>query len=241
VPIYRGYFKILFTRNSDYNVIYRGKNLKDGKEEAATVEGKVTIITFYLQIPVMEYNSESQNSLIKELLENRYIFQLKKWECIPIMNVSGTSLYKDITMLYKETTNPVWAFVVFQTTRSKNQQMYNGQFDYIIVKNLWFDIGGKRYPEDPWELDFDNGRYALAYDAFLHFQRRFFKTDPPYMATIPYVDKNNFRSTYPIYSIDLTNQPESISNAKSKITLHVDFNKPVSPPGGANELSAISL
>ena len=68
MPIYRGYFKILFTRNSDYNVIYRGKNLKDGKEEAATVEGKVTIITFYLQIPVMEYNSESQNSLIKELL-----------------------------------------------------------------------------------------------------------------------------------------------------------------------------
>ena len=69
----------------------------------------------------MEYNIESQNSLIKELLENRYIFQFKKWGCIPIMNVSGTSLHTNIAMLYKETSNPVWAFVVFQTTRSKKQ------------------------------------------------------------------------------------------------------------------------
>ena len=97
------------------------------------------------------------------------------------MNVSGTSLYTDITVLYKETTNPIWAFVVFQTTRSKNQQMDNSQFDYINVKNVWFDIGGKRYPEDPWELDFDNGRCALVYDAFLNFQRCFFKSDPPYI------------------------------------------------------------
>jgi len=125
---------------------------------------------------------------------------------------------------------------VFKQPDQKNKQMDNSQFDYMNFKNLWFNIGGKRYPEDPRELDFDNGRYALAYDAFLNFQRRFFKTDsPPYMATIPYVDKNNFKSMYPIYSFDLTNQTESISNAKSKITLHVGFNKQVSPPGGANE------
>jgi len=55
------------------------------------------------------------------------------------------------------------------------------------------------------------------------------------MDTNTYVVKKKFKSMYPIYSVDLTNQPECISNAKSKITLHVNFNKPVSPPGGANE------
>jgi len=52
---------------------------------------------------------------------------------------------------------------------------------------------------------------------------------------MPYVDKKGFKTLYPIYSVDLTNQPESISNVKSKIILHVDFNKTVSAPSGSNE------
>jgi len=61
VPIYRGYFKIPFTRNSVDNVIccWKGKK-QDGTEDPASlpVEGKITIKTFYLQVPVMEYNLE---------------------------------------------------------------------------------------------------------------------------------------------------------------------------------------
>ena len=38
---------------------------------------------------------------------------------------------------------------------------------------------------------------------------------------------------YPIYSVDLTDQPPT--NVKSNIVLHVDFNKSVSDPKGSNE------
>jgi len=38
-----------------------------------------------------------------------------------------------------------------------------------------------------------------------------------------------------IYSIDLTEQPQNISNVKSNIMLHVDFNKVVSNPSGYDE------
>jgi len=37
VPIYRGCFKILFTRNNDNNVIYCWKTIKDGKEDPASL------------------------------------------------------------------------------------------------------------------------------------------------------------------------------------------------------------
>jgi len=44
-----------------------------------------------------------------------------------------------------------------------------------------------------------------------------------------------FKSMYPIYSINLTNQPQSISDVKSNIILHVDFNKSISERNGTDE------
>ena len=92
------------------------------------------------------------------------------------------------------------------------------------------EVGGKRYPEESWNLDFDNNYYVLAYEAFQGFKRCFFKAD-----SIPYVEKKGFKSMYPIYSIDLTDQPQSISNVKSNILLNVAFNKTVSNRSGSDE------
>ena len=41
---------------------------------------------------------------------------------------------------------------------------------------------------------------------------------------LPYVDLKDFKYLYPIYSIDLSNQPKRISDAKSNIVLNVAFN-----------------
>jgi hypothetical protein len=74
VPIYRGGFEILFTRNSDNNVIYRRKALKaDGSGDTAASspdERKVTIKTFYLRVPIIEYSRGAELKLIKELVNN---------------------------------------------------------------------------------------------------------------------------------------------------------------------------
>jgi hypothetical protein len=75
------------------------------------------------------------------------------------------TLYLDITTSYKSTTNPVWAFDVFQTNRSNDQLKNNNEFDHMNVRNLWIEVGGKRYPEENLDLDYDN-YYVLAYEAF---------------------------------------------------------------------------
>jgi len=232
VPIYKGRFEIIFIRNNDNNVIYLRKSLKtDGTEDASTLpnEGKIVIKTFCLRVPIIEYNSDAEIMLIKELLDNSYFFQLKNWQCIQHMKVIGKTLHLDITNIYRNVTNPLWAFVVFQTSRSGNQQKDNSEFDHTDVKNLWMEVGGTRYPEEFWDLDFDENLYALAYEAFQDFKTTFFKTD-----SIPYVDKKGFKAMYPIYSIDLTGQPQNVSNVKSNM-LHVDFNKALPDPSGSNE------
>jgi hypothetical protein len=88
-------------------------------------------------------------------------------------------------------------------------------------------IGGNRYPEESWDLDWDNNN-CLAYDAFQDFERIFIKTD-----SIPYVDKKGFKKLYPIYSVGLSDQPQSVSSTNSNV-LHVDFNKDISAPSGTD-------
>jgi len=146
-------------------------------------EGKITIKTFYLRIPIIEYNSESQIMLIKELLQDSYFFQFKKWKCIQKMKASRKTLDIDITNMYRNVTKPIWAFVL-QTNRSNKQLKDNSIFDHSNINNLWLEDGGKRYPEEFWNLDFENNYYVLAYEAFQDFKKCFFKTD-----SIPYVDK----------------------------------------------------
>jgi len=87
------------------------------------------------------------------------------------------------------------------------------------------EIVGMRYPEESWDSDFDENQYVIAYEAFQDSKIILFKTD-----SIPYVDKKGFKTMYPIYRIDLSEQPQNISNIKSNIMLHVHFNKTVPDP-----------
>jgi hypothetical protein len=148
------------------------------------VEGSVEIKTFYLRVPIIEYNCEAKINLIGELYKSNYIFHFKKLQCIRHTNVIGNTLNIDITSIYRNVYNPVWVFIAFQTNRSNNQLKDNGIFDHVNARNLWMEIGEKRYSEEFWDLDWDNNNYCLAYDAFQDFRRIFIKTD-----STPYVDK----------------------------------------------------
>jgi hypothetical protein len=88
-----GGFDILFTGNSDNNVIYRWKALKaDGSRDTAASlpdEEKIIIKTFYLRVPIIEYSREAELKHVKELVINSYVFQFKKWACIQQTGVLG--------------------------------------------------------------------------------------------------------------------------------------------------------
>ena len=189
------------------------------------------INNFYLRVPIIEYNSEAKINLINNLFKENYIFQFKKWQCIQHMKVTGKSLTFDITNIYRNVQNPIWEFVVFQTNRLNSQQKDNSTFDHADVRNLWLEVSGRRYPEESLNLDWDSDNYCLAYNAYQDYERIFYKNSD----SIPYIDLKSFKNRYPIYSIDLTDQPKRISDAKINIILSVDFNKSVPAPSGTDE------
>jgi hypothetical protein len=47
--------------------------------------------------------------------------------------------------------------------------------------------------------------------------------------------KKGFKSLYPIYSIDLTSQPQNVSGAKNSVILRAEFNTDVKGPSENDE------
>ena len=124
-----------------------------------------------------------------------------------------------------------WTDQFTSPTHKSRQSKNNSRFNHANVKNLWFEVSGRHYPEESLDLDWDNNNYCLACNAYQDYKRVFNNSTD----TIPYVDKKDFKNLYPIYSIDLTDQPKRISGVKSNIILHIDFNKDVPAPTGTDK------
>lgn len=229
VQIFRGGFEISFTRNSDNDALYRYKTKKaDGTENALPDEGKIIITDFYLRVPIIEYEDNSKIQLLKSLDElssnDGYRFEYKTWQCVQHKSVKGKTLNFDITNVYRSVHNPLFAMVVFQTDKLNDQLEDTSEFDHMFVKNIHVEVNGKRYPEELTDLDFENKDGMIAYDMFRDY-RRVFKGDENNC-----ISYQEFINKRPVYVIDLTKQPESLSNMRSNIILHVDFSKNVDAP-----------
>lgn len=234
VPIYKGGLEISFTRNTDNDVLYRWKTQKaDGTFEDSTLPhiGKVVIKEFILRVPVLEYEENPKIELINELTKINLKYMFNNWQCIQHRNVSGKTLSLDITNIYRNVDNPVFAFVTFQVNRTNDQLKDNSSFDHVNVKNLHFEINGKRYPEEYLDLDFDEGKFCIAYDMYQNnYKNVFGKGD-----YIPFYTPTQFKDGNPIYCIDLSRQPVNLSGFKNKIKLHVEFTKNVTSATNTTE------
>jgi hypothetical protein len=94
--IFKGNFDREYVIDIDHNALFRWKSLKDvGTEYSASLSsaGKVTINTFIIKVPIIEYDSEHKNRLIADLINNdNYFFEFKQWLCIKHTDLSGNSL-----------------------------------------------------------------------------------------------------------------------------------------------------
>lgn len=234
VPIFKGGFEINFVRNTDNDALYRFKTLKnDGTYDASTLpdEGKIAINKFCIRVPIIEFEDNSKIQLLKSLdnlsSKNEYKLEFKTWQCIQHRGVRGKTLNIDITNNYRSFNNPHFIMVTFQTDSLSDQLEDTSEYDHMFVKNIHVEINGKRYPEELTDLDFENNDFMIAYDMF-HDYRRIFKGDNNNLITY-----SQFKNHRPIYVIDVTKQPDTLSTTKTNIVLHVDFAKNVDLPAAS--------
>lgn len=219
VPIYNGSFDIVFRRNDNDNVLCKyGTTVPN--------DGKVEINDMHLRVPIVTYEANVKPIIISELTKEPYVFIFKQWQNIKLYNVSGKTFSHDFTGQYRNTENPIAAFVVFQKDKEKDQAIDNNTFDHMYVKNLHVELGGKRYPKESWNLDWEKSDYCLAYEAHTFYKKKYMNDN------INYLEAYAFKDSFPIYSLDLSNQPITIDNTKTSMILNVDFDKTVTAATG---------
>lgn len=216
-PVYKGGFEISFIRGNSDDCIFRWKpssttNVPD--------PASLKINEFLLRIPIVEYADIPKIKLINELKllsdKNQYRFIFKTLQCVEERNLTGKSFTKDITNSYRSLRNPLFAMVAFQTNKLDSQTVDSSKFDHCKVKNIYFEINGRKYPEELQNFDQSEGKIALVYDMYQDYKRIFGDNKPMYLTY------HDFLSRY-VYCIDLSRQPLCISETRHNIILHVDF------------------
>lgn len=239
IPVYKGGFEITFTRNNNHDALYRwASNKADGTLDELTrpLNGKIEIEEFLLKIPIIEYDDINKVQLINELKtlsqNNQYRFIFKSWQCIQQKSISGKTLNIDITNNYRNIRNPLFGIVGFQSNKLDDQDKSTSNFNHCYVKNIWFEINGKRYPEELENIDWENNEFATAYDMYMDYRRVFYKSDLE-VPTV-FLGRDDYKNR-PLYVINLTRQSQNISESRNHIILHVDFDKNLNTPSGGRE------
>jgi hypothetical protein len=70
-------------------------------------------------------------------------------------------------------------------------------------------------------IDFKNDKFANIYDILGEYKKVFFRTYREF--PLIYTDPENFKNSKPLFVINMTRQPVSISGFKYTIILNVDF------------------
>jgi len=225
-PVYKGGFEIDFLRNSDDDVLFRDKN----DQGVLAGAGKVIIDVFNIRIPIVTYDDMSKIKLINELTllskRNEYMFRFKSWQCIEDKkSITNKSLFIDITNIYRNVHNPLFAIVAFQTDKLNNQLRDPIQFHHCNLRNIWFEIDSIRYPEELLNLDFKNEIFDIAYDMLTDYKNVYNRSHRD--LSLMYITPQQFKDIRPFFVIDMSRQPPQISGSKASIVLNADFNEDV--------------
>ncbi|XP_060855360.1 uncharacterized protein LOC132933042 [Metopolophium dirhodum] len=167
-PVFNCDMELCFTRNTDDDALLK-------RVVAGTEDGKIIIDELTIKIPIVECNPLQKVLLLKELTElsqeKKYTFNFKAWQCIEERNISGRTIKIDLTSQYRS----VFCGFGLQTNRLNTQNNDPGEFDHCCVRNYWFEINGKRYPEECQDEDFKNNKFCQSYENFMSYKLTYHK------------------------------------------------------------------
>lgn len=217
-PMYKGGFEIRFTRSGNNDAILHWKGTEQGAVEPD--DGKITIESFVLRVPLVEYDPTKKIELIDDLKKlsdsDKLIYDYLQWQCIEKKGVTAPFNF-DITNLFRNVYNPNFIIIGIQNDRSDNQKKDPSKFDSENIKNASVRINQTPYPYELQNLDITNSKHRILYDMYQNFRRATFKDENVYL------NAEDFVKDYPLIVIDTSLHPETIDRAKSDIEVRLDF------------------
>lgn len=211
-PIYKGGFEIVFKRADDHFAIHK---------DTADPRAKIVIEEFIIRPPIITYDELSKVQLVNQL--GKYRFNFRKWQCVMNRVPNGKTATFDITNIYQNKVRyPLFGIVALEVGKDNNYDQHKNcsTFDHCNVKNIYFEVNGRRYPEESLDLDWDKGKIGIAYDMLTHYSNVFGQNQ-----RVEYPTLDQFKKTSPLFCVDLSKQPENTSEMINNIIVRVDFNK----------------
>lgn len=223
-PMFRGGFEIRFSRAGDNDAIYLWKGTGAGATEPD--EGKITIESFTLRVPIVEYDPTQKISLLSKLKSlsdsGKLIYDYLQWQCIEKKGI--TSPFKfDITNLFRNVYDPNFIIIGLQNNRLNSQKRDPSKFDSENIQNVSVKTNNHTiYPYENQNLDITNSKYRILYDMYQSFRRSTFRDENVYLSS------KDFIKDYPLIVVDVSLHPTIMDHTKTDIEVRLDFTNNIS-------------
>lgn len=186
---------------------------------------ELTLNIIQWQVPFLSVNDSYRLNLLNVLQQKRPLqIGFRSWQLYEYPNISHTtSSISWPVRLSSATEKPRFLIVGFQTDRKDKLKVSASRFDTCDIRQMRLFVGSECYPYVPLTADFNNKQFAVLYENFLNFRKKYYQYPFDNSGTI--VTRKEFSDTYPLWIIDCSHQSEVVKVGAVDVRLDIDSTK----------------
>ncbi|XP_065664651.1 uncharacterized protein LOC136086286 [Hydra vulgaris] len=207
---------IILTRKSDDDAIFRG---------ATAAAGKVDLQRVTLFMPHVQPALAQQNELLSIIASKATIpvaFRARQCDRLEIPQTLSTTWKLSVKT---SSERPRYIIVGFQTNKNGDQTTNPAIFDYCDLKSIYVMLSSDKYPVTDYSLSFPNQQFSRAYRDAAVFSEKYYGMNE--LITQSNIQPLDYKDLFPIFVIDVSNQPERYKSSVIDIQIKMNFNTAV--------------
>ncbi|XP_065663026.1 uncharacterized protein LOC136085630 [Hydra vulgaris] len=207
---------IVLTRKSDDDAIFRG---------ATVAAGKVDLQRVTLFMPHVQPALAQQNELLSIIASKATLpvaFRTRQCDSLEIPQTLSTT-WKLSVKTFSE--RPRYIIVGFQTNKNGDQTTNPAIFDHCDLKSIYVMLSSDKYPVTDYSLSFPNQQFSRAYRDAAVFSEKYYGMNE--LITNSNIQPLDYKDLFPIFVIDVSNQPERYKLSVIDIQIKMNFNTAV--------------
>lgn len=141
----------------------------------------------------------------------------RSWELYEYNLLAQTNRHTWAVKTATQLETPRYIVIGFQTDRKNRLSTDMSKFDHCDITNVKVFLNSERYPYDNLNLNFKQGRFAMAYEMFVDFQKSYYGKECE-----PIFTPSEYKRIAPLFVIDCSNQKETLQSSAVEIRLEFE-------------------
>lgn len=181
------------------------------------------------RVPHISVGIAQQLRLTKYLDKNIEIpIAFRSWELYEYPVLPQTTRHTWAVKTSTQLETPRYIILGFQKDKKNKLLSDMSKFDHSSLTNIKVFLNSERYPYDNLNLDFDNSRFATAYEMFSDFQKSYYGKECE-----PIFTPTEFKTIAPLFVINCSNQKETLQSSSVEIRIEFETGSNIPPDTSA--------